>query len=135
MGLVQNLGIENLPTFKATSGLSGGLAGTGESACGALTAGVMVIGLFYGREKPEKMDESVAFQETNRRAGILCDKFAKKFGSTKCHDVQLKVFGKAWNLRDERAHEDMAATLGKKNKCADVARTAAELAAKVIMEP
>jgi C_GCAxxG_C_C family probable redox protein len=135
MGLVQNLGIENLAALKATTGLSGGLSSTGESACGALVGGIMVIGLVYGRGKPEKADESVAYQETNRRAGMLCDRFALEFGSTKCHDVQLKVYGKAWNMRNESGREDMLASLEKGNKCADVVRIVAELAAEVILEP
>jgi len=131
---VQNLDLEDMATFKAVSGFSGGLARTGKSACGALTAGVMVIGLVYGRDKLEPAAESVAYQETMRRAGILCDRFAEEFGSTKCHDVQLKVYGKAWNLRDLNVQEDFRATLEKGNKCADVVQKAAEIAAEVILE-
>ena len=124
-----------MATFKAATGLSGGLGRTGESACGALTAGVMVIGLVYGRSKLEKTAESAAYGETMRRAGLLCDRFAAEFGSTKCHDIQLKIYGKAWNMRDPNIYQDLRDTFAKENKCAIVTGRAAELTAEVIMEP
>jgi len=132
---VKNLGLEDMATFKATTGLSGGLGRTGESACGALAGGVMAIGLVYGRDKLERTADSDAYKETMRRAGILCDRFAEEFGSTKCHDVQLKMYGKAWNMRDPNVYEDLRATLDKDNRCADVTGRAAELAAEAISEP
>ncbi|MBI2831700.1 MAG: C_GCAxxG_C_C family protein [Chloroflexi bacterium] len=131
---MQNLGLENEAAFKATSGLSGGLGRTGRSACGALSAGVMAIGLAYGRDKQEKSGESSAYKETMRRAGLLCDKVEKEFGSTICRDIQLKIYGKTWNMRDPNVLEDMKATTQKEHKCADVTGKIAQFAAEVILD-
>jgi C_GCAxxG_C_C family probable redox protein len=118
---VNNFGIEDLATFKAATGLSGGIASTCQGACGALTAGVLAIGLVYGREKLEKTGESAAFQETKKRAGTLCDRFTEEFGSIRCNEVQIKVYGKSWNLRDKRGKDDFEATrlANGRNMCAD----------------
>ena len=131
---MQNFGLEDKATFMAATGLSGGFGRTGENACGTLTAGVMVIGLIYGRDKLEKSGESKDYLETMRRSGLLCDRFISEFGSTKCHDIQLKMYGKAWDMRNPDVYQDMRDTFNKDNKCAVVTGRAAELAAEVIFE-
>lgn len=130
---MQNLGIEDMATFKASTALSGGLARTGKSACGALSGGTMAIGLVYGRDKLEKATDSAAYQETVRLAGMLCDRFEKEFGSIKCQDVQLKIYGKTWNMRDPNMFEDLKATMSKEQKCADVVEKTARFAAEIIL--
>jgi len=131
--LQKHLDLEEPATFKAASGLAGGVARTGEGACGALAAGVIAISLIYGRDKLEPALTSTGYQEAMNRSAMLCDRFEEQFGSLKCHDIQRKVSGKAWNLRDPKEREKFHdAALG---ECANVCRKAAELAAEVILEP
>ena len=94
----------------------------------------MAIGLMYGRDKLERPEESLPYQETMGRAGILYDRFTKEFGSIKCHDVQFKVYGKTWDFRNEEMYEELRETMMKENRCANVVRKAAEFAAEVILE-
>ena len=45
----KNLGIGNVEVFKSASAMAGGICSMGE-VCGAVTGGIMAIGLVYGRE-------------------------------------------------------------------------------------
>lgn len=131
--LQKNLGLEEPSVFRAASGLAGGVGRTGEGACGALVAGVMVVSLICGREKLEPASISNAYLEAMNRSGILCDRFVEHFGSLKCHDIQRKVTGRAWNLRDPEERNKLHD--GALAECSNVCRKAAELAAEIILEP
>lgn len=128
------LNLKDPGVFKSSTALAGGVGRTGGGACGALVAGVMVISLIYGRDKLEPAEESTGYQEAMRLSGILCDKFEEEFKGLKCHDVQKKVFGRTWNLRDDKEREEFIEN-GLHDTCADVCQKAAELAAAVILEP
>ena len=135
-GLMEHFGIDdpNLSIYKSSTGLSGGVGRCAE-VCGALIGAVMVIGMVYGREKHEPPSLSPEYQETMRRSGMLCDRFTEEFGSMRCNDVQKKMYGKTWNMRDPVVYqEDFRPTLNADNKCAYVTKRAAELAAEVILE-
>ena len=90
----------------------------------------MTISLIYGRDRLEPAAESTGYQEAMR----LCNKFEEEFRGLKCHDVQEKVFGRTWNLRDDKEREEFIEN-GLHDTCADVCQKAAELAAAVILEP
>jgi C_GCAxxG_C_C family probable redox protein len=72
-------------TFKMASIFAGGLAGTHEELCGALTAGSMVIGALHGRTRPGE-------DETRGRDLARCFRagFASEFGTTKCDPIQQR---------------------------------------------
>lgn len=131
--LQQHLSLEQPAVFKSASGLAGGVGRTGEGTCGALVAGVIAISLICGRDKLEPVLTSVGYQEAINRSATLCDRFEEQFGSLKCHDVQRKVTGRAWNLRDPKEREELHLTAI--TACANVCRKAAELATEVILEP
>jgi C_GCAxxG_C_C family probable redox protein len=68
--------------IKAASGFGGGIAGSTEELCGALTGGIIAIGALLGRENPG---------DDLRDCGGLTNKFKKQFlsqfGSLKCRDI------------------------------------------------
>ncbi len=130
----KHLDLEDSAVFKSSTALAGGVGRTGKGACGALAAGVMAISLIYGRDRLEPVAESTGYQEAMRLSGILCDKFEEEFRGLKCYDVQEKVFGRTWNLRDDKEREKFIED-GLHDACADVCQKAAELAAAVILEP
>jgi C_GCAxxG_C_C family probable redox protein len=70
-------------TLKMTSLFAGGVAGTREELCGALSAGVMVIGALYGRHTLVE-DEQLARQ----LAAQYRQRFLAQFGSTQCARVR-----------------------------------------------
>lgn len=135
-GLMKYLGIEDpdLNIYKSSTGLSGGIGRCAE-VCGALVGAAMAIGMVYGREKHVPPSMSPEYQDTMRRVGMLCDRYVQEFGSMRCNDVQKKMYGKTWNMRDSEVYQnDFKPTLMKENKCAFVTRRAAEFAAEVILD-
>ena len=91
--LQQHLKIGSVESFKAMSPFAGGVARTHEM-CGALLAGVMAIGLVYGRSKfePGKVAmEQFDMMEAEVRGNKLCQRFKEKFGSFECPDVYAFV--------------------------------------------
>jgi C_GCAxxG_C_C family probable redox protein len=70
-------------TLKMASVFAGGVAGTREELCGALSAAVMVIGALYGRSTLTE-DEQLARQ----LAAQYRERFCAEFGSTQCAVVR-----------------------------------------------
>ena len=69
-------------TFKMASLFGGGVAGTREELCGALSAAVMIIGELYGRSSLSE-DEALARQ----LAAEYRQRFLARFGATRCSAV------------------------------------------------
>jgi C_GCAxxG_C_C family probable redox protein len=71
---------------RMTSGLAGGVGGTHEEMCGALSAGVLVIGALCGRSGLHE-DDQLACQVANRYREL----FAEEFGTTCCGPLRDQV--------------------------------------------
>ena len=129
--LQRNLNIGNGGAFKAASALLGGVAMTRE-VCGALVAGVMGIGLVYGRANLETENvgpENLKFLEARVRGSRLCDRFREKFGSLRCADIMVSVGRKDFpRFNTLEAFEDHA-------KCENVTGPASRFAAEIILQP
>ena len=118
-------------TFKAASGLAGGIGRSGNS-CGALTGGVMALSTFLGRAYqdffgPENM-------ESLRIAKKLVDRFKQEYGSTACFDIQTKTMGRFfdfWHKEDEQAFLDSG---GHDNKCPIVCGRGARWVMEILFE-
>lgn len=84
LALQEALGLEDELTLKAASSLCGGVALSGNT-CGALTAGVMVMGMKEGRGELKEGFASVmkAMLPANR----LVKWFETEYGTTVCHDI------------------------------------------------
>ena len=127
-----HFGLENIAVVRAATALGGGVARTGE-VCGALLAGLMAIGLVYASDSLDDSRTSPAYHETLERGARLSDRFNKKFGGLRCHDVQKILFGRHYDLR-------IPADVQQFRKSAhftcenEVCRKAARMAAEVIME-
>ena len=64
---------------RMVTGLSGGIGGTRQEMCGALSAGVLVIGALYGRGS---LDENG--QPARELAACYRASFLAEFGDTQC---------------------------------------------------
>lgn len=104
--------------FQSASALSGGVAGCNDSACGAYSGAMMVIGTFVGR-RLEDLDNPNG--ERGKTANVIGqkihDKFIDTYGTTICRDIHENIFGRQFNFRnevDKKAFKDAGAH---KDKC------------------
>jgi C_GCAxxG_C_C family probable redox protein len=99
---------------RLASGLAEGLGGSG-CLCGALSGGVLALGLFMGNGGRSLFNASGSSFST----ALLHREFAERFGSACCKVLSKKV------RRDAKAHFD---------QCADLTGAAAEIASRIILE-
>lgn len=132
--LQDSLGIGDNLTFKAASGLAGGVARMGE-ICGALTGGVMAISLVYGREKLEETTTSKNYLKAIELSIKLFERFKEEFGSVRCFDVQKKLFGRSFDLKKEEDRQEFIKVGGYSPEgCPQVVKKAAMLTAEIILK-
>jgi len=101
------------------TGLCGGISRSG-NICGAVSGGVLAIGLCFGRFQPGQSPE-----ETGRRVRAFLAKCEQRFGSTNCEKLigcrldnsEGQKFFKEHNLRE---------------KCAGFTQEAAQLASEIL---
>lgn len=141
LALQEDLGIGDAESFRSATVLSGGVARRGET-CGALLGSLMALGLMAGREQMEDRPSYV------RATGIgdeICDGFQEKlreeFGfekplaSTLCSEIQEKIYGRSFNLREREDYEAFLEAGGHSDEgCYKVCGIAAEVAAARLLE-
>jgi len=131
--LIEHLHLSTLEgakeVIKASTALAGGVCRMGET-CGALTGGIMAVGLVAGSEK---LEEFGAYKFSMKLSYQLYNKFKSIYNSTRCFEIQEKVLGRSYDFKDE---EDSAAWYrdGGLYKCPMVCATAARLAAEIILD-
>lgn len=130
--LQDNLRVGNRESFKAATALAGGIARMGET-CGALIGGIMAISLAYGREELEDSTISSGYARAMELSIELWRRFREEIGSTRCQDIQKSLFGRSFGLSDPQEREEFRRA-GGYEKCANVVKRAAELAAEVILK-
>ena len=132
--LQDNIKIGNNDVYKSASAMAAGVAGNGE-ICGALLAGVMSIGILYGRDNHEFTRTSKVYQLSRARAGSLTDKFREEFGGIRCNDVLTKLHGRSFNLRNPEDYKQLSIP-EIHDKCAYVTcKKAGEMIIETLLEP
>jgi C_GCAxxG_C_C family probable redox protein len=71
---------------KMTSGLAGGVGSTYHEMCGALSAGVLLVGALHGRSD-WRADDKPVFE----LAASYRQRFAAEFGTTRCGPLREQV--------------------------------------------
>jgi C_GCAxxG_C_C family probable redox protein len=99
---------------RLASGLAEGLGGSG-CLCGAVSGGVLALGLFMGKEGRNLFKAS----GTSFSTALLHRQFAERFGSACCKALSKRV------KHDAKAHFD---------QCAELTGAAAEIASRIILE-
>lgn len=126
------LGVDDENVVRAATGFADGVGLSGEGHCGALSGGTMAIGYFFGRKK-----EDLAKMGKQIQALLLAKKFQEQFvaefAACRCRDIQVKQFGRFFNLYDM---EDMKAALaaGVPEGCSTLVGKAARMALAVILD-
>ncbi len=126
------LGIWNEDVFKAASGLADGLGLTGDGSCGALVGASMVIGYLFPRER---RDFANIFKPMKAYSLVkkLHDRFVEKYGSCRCHDVQMGLMGRTFDLWNPEEMKE-AVSFGMIEHCSKVVGSTAKMAVEIILE-
>jgi C_GCAxxG_C_C family probable redox protein len=119
------LGYPDELVLKAATGFGGGIGNMG-SLCGALSGGVMALGLKYGRYRLEQKAEK-------EKTYLLCaewfERFKRRFGSALCIEI-LKA-----DLKDPVKRMEYWGVEANRLRCAnETVGTAAELLMELIEE-
>jgi len=133
LALQEYLGLEDELTFKAASSLCGGLAFSGNT-CGALSAGVMVLGMKYGRAN---IEEGLAgLVKGMLPAHRLVKWFEGEFGTTVCRELSGLQMDEELLKARAAAPEAMEAALPAEliEKCSQIVGKTAEKVAELISE-
>ncbi|MBN2395077.1 MAG: C_GCAxxG_C_C family protein [Candidatus Atribacteria bacterium] len=90
--------------FRAGSGLCGGVGCSGH-ACGTVTAGLMVISLFHGRDFDD-FQNTGKMMEGFKLGQPLIEKTKKEYGSINCYDIQEKITGRHFECFSEEDQKE-----------------------------
>jgi len=115
--------------LKASTALAGGVARMGET-CGALTGGIMAIGLVLGKEE---LADIKAYRDTMQASYEMYNRFKKELGKASCFDIQKSLLGRSFDFkRNEEAEEWYR--VGGLEKCPMVCAIAARIAGDIILK-
>src|SRR5512139_2458451 len=122
----RDLGLGGETALKMATGLGGGIGGRGE-VCGAVTGGILVLGLQYGRgEEEEKRVAQQAYEKTNE----LMDAFERVHGSCMCRTLldgcDLRSAEGMQRFRQDGLHQKV---------CVGCVRTVSEILAGMLAAP
>ena len=137
--LIKSIGeITNNPQnslFKAASGLSGGIAITGDGSCGGYTGGVMLMGSYKGRRLDHLKDGDKIEQYTSYyMAQDLHDRFEKTYGSVTCSEIHKTIFDRFYCLRTKAVRNEFEEAGAHKDKCTTVIAAATAWVAELLMD-
>jgi len=130
--VTESLGMENDVVFRAATGFADGIGLTGDGHCGALSGAVMAISYLFGRKKEE-------FHRRGKmmKALLLCrqleNRFMEEYGVCRCHDLQVKFYGRFFNLM-EPSELEAAVKAGVMERCSSLAGEVAGMAVELILE-
>lgn len=142
LAIQEVFGLTNDDVLKAATGFAGGIGRTG-SVCGALSGGVMALGLLYGRDgetmkHPDENLRSQRREEIEEKLGTLIkklrSKFEEEYGTIICDDIEVKLFGRSFDKWNPEERKEKARLGGYEGKCPTVVGKATRWAAELILE-
>jgi C_GCAxxG_C_C family probable redox protein len=130
-GLIEAFGIGGANLLRASTCLAGGIARRGH-VCGALTAGLMMIGFLTGRDDLAMFDQ---YQRAMDYGNLLYAKFEEEFGTVSCPAIQELKFGRRYDLQSGEEREELHKRMAKTGQgCQGVTSAGARMAAEIIAE-
>jgi C_GCAxxG_C_C family probable redox protein len=117
-------GLESGCIPRVASGFAGGIGGQGE-VCGAVTGGVLALGLIRGPDQP---DDQLAKAWVNAQSGELLTRFTEITGAAHCRDLVGVDLSSPEGVREYRARNL------KEEKCLDAVGTAVQVLLDLLAE-
>ncbi len=115
----ETVGVIDDSVIKASHGLSGGGALSGQGACGALTGGLVALSAKRGRDR-DKLDKG-RFINNFKKGQELVDRFKAEFGGVTCQELQQQFTGRTYDMW--QADEYQAFDEARGEKCARATAT------------
>ncbi len=132
------LGVVNDHVYKAASGLAGGSGGCADGQCGSYSGGIMMMSLFFGRAPADAATTKGHQDKTHasQMVSALHEKYLERYGTVTCSGVQTAIFGRSFDLRDEKQKQDFleAGAHSGPDKCCAVVGNGARWAAELILD-
>jgi C_GCAxxG_C_C family probable redox protein len=133
LAAVQDLfGEKNDDVFRAASGLAGGAGLCGDSGCGAYSGGIMALSQLHGRVRENFLDPERTRRKSFDLAKQLHDRFIAEYGSVICRDIQQKILGRGYYLRDPEEFEKFEKAGAHADKCPSVVGKAAAWVSEIL---
>ena len=120
--------------FRAASALAGGAGLCGDGSCGAYSGGVMFLGQLYGRTRGNFRDTKQTSKKAFDLAKKLHDKFIEEYGSVVCREIQQKIFGRPFYIRDADEYKKFEMMGAHKDKCPAVVGNSARWVTEILLE-
>lgn len=130
-------GLKDDALAKASTGFAGGIGGT-QSACGALSGGVLALSLKYGRDVSYLTGPAEAGLKSQfaaiEQAARLAKWFEREFGSTICSELRKSHMGTDLSMGVPWQNE-WADRLGMRKRCAEFAAKTARRVLAMLDDP
>jgi len=127
-------GIKNDFIFKAGSGFAGGGGLKLSGLCGGYSGSVMMMSAFFGRVRDKIDGDREDKYSSLKMAAALGEKYVEKYGDVICREVQVKIFGRSYDLWDPTDKKLFEKAGGHEDKCTTVVADAASWAAELILD-
>lgn len=124
--------LEGDSAFKCAAGFAAGIGRLG-SVCGAFAGGVMAFSLRYGRKRIDTMDKPGWLRIVDL-TNELFKKFEHEYGSIICRDIQKRLFGRSFDLRDPQQYDAFENAGAHVDKCPSVVGNAAQWTAELLVK-
>ena len=129
--LMEVFGVFEPAVLRAATAFSGGVARRG-NVCGALSGGLLMIGLLTGRDD---LEMAAQYQRGMQFADKLCKKFEEAYGTIVCIEIQKIKFGRSFNLLEEEERKTLhEAMQSNPDGCQAVVRDATQWTGEIIGE-
>lgn len=125
-------GIIDDSVFKQSYGFGAGIGLTSKGTCGAISAGVLMIGALCGREKVDFHSGRNA--KCYQLSKQLMERVEEKFGGLLCHQIQKNIMGNSFDLNNECEFKAFEEAGGHDDKCPSVIGTVASYIAEMIVD-
>lgn len=118
---IKDSGIANIPSeaIKACSAFKTGIGGVKGNLCGCLLAGLVAVGIRYGRD-----NNTDDITTVNQKSAQLYDRFKEKYGTLRCDELT-----KEFHTDDP----DVFASKDRKELCSEIVRFTVEELTKDII--
>ena len=128
------LDARNDDVFRAASGFAGGMGLCGDGGCGSYTGGVMMLSQFVGRTRKNFLDPARTRKHSFDLAKKLHDKFIGEYGTIICRDIQQKIFGRPYYLRDAEDFDKFEKAGAHEVQCPSVVGNSVRWVAEILLD-